>query len=50
MESLKEINRVLQPHGAFGAVWNIEDCRSNDLPSQSYYPWPWRAGYARGVV
>ncbi|KAF1355379.1 S-adenosyl-L-methionine-dependent methyltransferase [Delphinella strobiligena] len=25
MESLQEINRVLQPHGAFGAVWNIED-------------------------
>ncbi|TKX25322.1 methyltransferase domain-containing protein 11 [Elsinoe australis] len=24
-ESLKEINRVLQPHGAFGMIWNIED-------------------------
>ncbi|KAF2156768.1 methyltransferase [Myriangium duriaei CBS 260.36] len=25
MESLKEIHRVLQPHGAFGVIWNIED-------------------------
>ncbi|KAI4719935.1 putative 2-heptaprenyl-1,4-naphthoquinone methyltransferase [Aureobasidium sp. EXF-10727] len=25
LESLEEINRVLQPHGAFGVIWNIED-------------------------
>ncbi|KAL1304954.1 hypothetical protein AAFC00_003864 [Neodothiora populina] len=25
MDSLKEIHRVLQPHGAFGAIWNVED-------------------------
>ncbi|KEQ84793.1 putative 2-heptaprenyl-1,4-naphthoquinone methyltransferase [Aureobasidium pullulans] len=25
LESLEEINRVLQPHGAFGMIWNIED-------------------------
>ncbi|PNS17708.1 hypothetical protein CAC42_3103 [Sphaceloma murrayae] len=25
IESLKEINRVLQPHGAYGMIWNIED-------------------------
>ncbi|GAM83441.1 hypothetical protein ANO11243_014290 [Dothideomycetidae sp. 11243] len=25
MESLKEIHRVLKPHGAFGMIWNIED-------------------------
>ncbi|KAI5358642.1 putative methyltransferase type 11, S-adenosyl-L-methionine-dependent methyltransferase [Septoria linicola] len=25
MDSLKEIHRVLQPHGALGLVWNVED-------------------------
>ncbi|KAG9940990.1 putative 2-heptaprenyl-1,4-naphthoquinone methyltransferase, partial [Aureobasidium melanogenum] len=25
IESLEEINRVLQPHGVFGMIWNIED-------------------------
>ncbi|KAI5202183.1 hypothetical protein AUEXF2481DRAFT_430641 [Aureobasidium subglaciale EXF-2481] len=25
IESLEEINRVLQPHGALGLIWNIED-------------------------
>lgn len=25
IESLQEIHRVIKPHGAFGALWNIED-------------------------
>jgi len=25
MDSLREIHRVLQPHGTFGMIWNIED-------------------------
>jgi len=25
MDSLREIHRVLKPHGAFGMIWNIED-------------------------
>ncbi|TIA42370.1 putative 2-heptaprenyl-1,4-naphthoquinone methyltransferase [Aureobasidium pullulans] len=31
LESLEEINRVLQPHGAFGMIWNIEDCKCQTL-------------------
>ncbi|CAD0048916.1 unnamed protein product, partial [Aureobasidium pullulans] len=31
LESLEEINRVLQPHGAFGMIWNIEDCECQTL-------------------
>ena len=26
-ESLQEIYRVLAPGGAFGMIWNIEDCQ-----------------------
>jgi ubiquinone/menaquinone biosynthesis C-methylase UbiE len=26
MDALKEIARVLKPTGAFGGIWNVEDC------------------------
>ncbi|KAI4804980.1 putative 2-heptaprenyl-1,4-naphthoquinone methyltransferase [Aureobasidium sp. EXF-8846] len=38
IESLEEINRVLQPHGAFGMIWNIEDYNAPKSHSAST-PW-----------